>query len=127
MSSFYPVSMSDPRLCEYDFDHNVLDGIDAVIKTTNQRESCMWTYLRNNPPSDSTGYMFSDNPVFSSIMNNMQVGHSGCSYAWTMRNLQYIASHGMDAYITACSPRSKKQTQTQTQTPQVSTGVVADL
>jgi len=121
--SFYPVSVSDPRLSEYDFDYNVMDGINAVIKTTNQRESCMWSYLRDNPPSESTGYMFSNNPVFNAIMNNMQVGHSGCSYAWTMRNLQYIASHGMDAYITACSPRSKKQTQT----PQGTTGAVADL
>lgn len=126
--TFYPISMSDPRLSEYDFDYNVLDGIDAIIKTTKQRESCMWTYLRDNPPSDSTGYMFSNNPVFSAIMNNMQVGHSGASYAWTMRNLQYISSHGMDAYIDACSPKNKKELQTQTQ-PQVSAGAgaVADL
>ena len=124
--TFYPVSMSDPRLSEYDFDYNVLDGIDAIIKTTKQRESCMWTYLRDNPPSDSTGYMFSDNPGFGAIMNNMQVGHSGASYAWTMRNLQFIASHGMDAYIDACSPKSKKELQTH---PQVSAGAgaVADL
>jgi hypothetical protein len=124
--TFYPVSMSDPRLSENDFDYNVLDGIDAIIKTTKQRESCMWTYLRDNPPSDSTGYMFSDNPGFGAIMNNMQVGHSGASYAWTMRNLQFIASHGMDAYIDACSPKSKKELQTH---PQVSAGAgaVADL
>jgi len=114
--TFYPVSMSDPRLSEYDFDYNVLDGIDAIIKTTKQRESCMWTYLRDNPPSDSTGYMFSDNPGFGAIMNNMQVGHSGASYAWTMRNLQFIASHGMDAYIDACSPKPKHQSATATAT-----------
>lgn len=126
--SFYPVSMSDPRLVECDLNYNVLDGIEAVIKTTNQRESCMWTYLRNNPPSESTGYMFSDNPVFTAIMNNMQVGHSGNSYAWTMRNLQYIATNGINDYITACSPKSKKQPQAQPQArTQVSTGVVADL
>jgi len=105
--SFYPSSMNDSRLSTYDFDYNVLDGIEAVIKTTKQRESCMWTYLRNNPPSDSTGYMFSNNPEFGAIMNNMQVGHSGGSYAWTMRNLQHIASNGMDAYIVACSPKIK--------------------
>ena len=106
--------MSDSRLSIYDFDYNVLDGIEAVIKTTNQRESCMWTYLRDNPPSESTGYMFSDNPEFGAIMNNMQVGHSGGSYAWTMRNLQHIASNGMDAYIVACSPKFKTTTATAT-------------
>lgn len=106
--------MSDPRLAvdlsrlDGLFDYNVLDGIEAVIKTTQQRESCMWTYLRNNPPSDSTGYMFSNNPEFGAIMNNMQVGHSGGSYAWTMRNLQFIATNGMDAYIAACSPNKPK-------------------
>ena len=100
-STFYPVSMTDSRLSTYVFDYNVRDGIDAVIKTTQQRESCAWTYLRDNPPSESTGYMFSDNPMFSVINGNMQVGHSGSSYAWTMRNLQYIATHGLDAYIAA--------------------------
>ena len=98
-SSFYPVSISDLRLS--DLDSNVRDGIEAVIKTTNQCESCAWTYLRNNPPSESTGYMFSDNPTFTVIIRNMQVGHSGASYAWTMRNLQHIAIHGIDAYIAA--------------------------
>ena len=109
-SSFYPVSMNDPRLHEHDFDHNILDGIEAVIKTTNQRESCMWAYLRDNLPSDTTGYMFSDVPEFTAVSSNMQVGHSGSSYAWTMRNLQYIATHGMDAYIDACSPKKKNAT-----------------
>jgi hypothetical protein len=103
-SSFYPVSMSDLRLSG--LDSNVHDGIEAVIKTTNKRESCTWTYLRDNPPSESTGYMFSDNPVFTGINGNMQVGHSGSSYAWTMRNLQYIAIHGIDAYIASCKLRN---------------------
>lgn len=97
--TFYPTTMNDARLNEHEFDYNVLDGIHAVIKTTQQRESCTWKYLRDNPPSDSTGYMFSDNPMFAVINGNMQVGHSGSSYAWTMRNLQYISSHGIDAYI----------------------------
>jgi hypothetical protein len=105
-SSFYPVSMDDSRIVNHDIDSNVLDGIAAVIKTTKKGESCTWTYLRDNPPSESTGYMFSNNPAFSAIMNHMEVGHSGSSYAWTMRNLQYIATHGIDAYIAAaCAPK----------------------
>lgn len=96
---FYPVSMDDSRIVGNNFNYNVIDGIEAVIKTTQQRESCAWTYLRDNPPSESTGYMFASNPMFGAICNNMQVGHSGGSYAWTMRNLQYIATHGLDAYI----------------------------
>ena len=104
-SSFYPVSMDDSRLS--DIDYNVLDGIAAVIKTTKQRESCTWTYLRDNPPSESTGYMFSNNPAFTAIMSNMEVGHSGSSYAWTMRNLQYIATHGLDAYTAECASRPR--------------------
>jgi hypothetical protein len=108
--------MDDSRVLT--LDDNVRDGIAAVIKTTQQRESCAWTYLCDNPPDKSTGYMFSsdsictvingnmfsDNPMFSAILNNMQVGHSGSSYAWTMRNLQYIATHGIDAYIAAIHP-----------------------
>lgn len=100
-NSFYPASMDDSRLSG--INDNVRDGIDAVIKTTRQRELCAWTYLRDTPPSDKTGYMFSDNPMFSAILDNMQVGHSGTSYGWTMRNLQYIATHGMDAYVAECN------------------------
>lgn len=101
-SSYYPVSMDDSRVLT--LDDNVRDGIAAVIKTTQQRESCAWTYLRVNPPSESTGYMFSSDSIFTVINGNMQVGHSGSSYAWTMRNLQYIATHGIDAYIAAIHP-----------------------
>lgn len=132
--TFYPVSMSDPRLSvdpsrlDGLFDYNVLDGIEAVIKTTKQRESCMWSFLRDNPPSDATGYMFSDNPGFGAIMNNMQVGHSGASYAWTMRNLQFIAMNGMDAYIAAYSSRSTPPARGRTGTATTTTsGVCADL
>jgi hypothetical protein len=107
-AAFYPTTTNDARLAEYEFDYNVLDGIHAVIKTTQQRESCAWKYLRDNPPSESTGYMFSDNPMFGVINGNMQVGHSGASYAWTMRNLQYIATHGIDAYIAECMKPQKR-------------------
>jgi len=105
MTSLYPVSMDDSRLSEFDIDYNVRDGIEAVIKTTQQRESCAWTYLRDTPPDESRGYMFTNNPVFNEIMNNMQVGHSGASYGFTMRNLQYIATHGLDAYVARCNRR----------------------
>ena len=105
MASFYPVSTTDSRLAEFDLDYNIRDGIAAVIKTTKQSESCTWTYLRDNPPSESTGYMFSNNPAFTVITNHMEVGHSGSSYAWTMRNLQYIATHGLDAYLAACASK----------------------
>ena len=108
MASFYPVSMDDSRIVNYNIDSNVLDGIAAVIKTTKKTESCTWSYLRDNPPSESTGYMFSNNPAFTAIMNHMEVGHSGSSYAWTMRILQYIATHGLDAYIAEC-PRPRSQ------------------
>ena len=97
--SFYPVTMADSRLAESDIDSNVHDGIAAVVKTTQQRESCMWTYLRDNPPSESTGYMFANDAGFNAINSNMQVGHSGSSYAWTMRHLQHIATNGLDAYV----------------------------
>jgi hypothetical protein len=106
MTSFYPGSMDDSRLSEFDIDYNVRDGIEAVIKTTQQRESCAWTYLRDTPPDESRGYMFSKpDPVFQAIFKNMQVGHSGASYGFTMRNLQYIAMNGMDAYIARCNRR----------------------
>ncbi len=94
----YPTSLEDPRIAG--LESNIRDGICAVIKTTTQLESCMWTYLRNNPPSSSTGFMFSSDAKFKTISDNMKIGHSGGSYVCTMRELQFIATNGLDAFMT---------------------------
>jgi hypothetical protein len=40
------------------------------------------------------GFMFTEHPVIDKISKNLKyVGHSGCSFGWTMRQLEYIAKN----------------------------------
>lgn len=58
----------------------------------------MWNYMRNKCYS----YMLSNDREIDIIYNKMEElgynGHSGCSFAWTMRQMQYIAQHGEEKY-----------------------------
>lgn len=58
----------------------------------------MWNYMRN----DCYSYMLSDDKQISIISDKMEElgynGHSGCSFGWTMRQMQYIAKHGEEKY-----------------------------
>jgi hypothetical protein len=64
----------------------------------------LWDYMRRETDS----FMFIHNPVINIITNKMEElgynGHSGSSFGWTMRQMQYIAEHGesnyMDSYLT---------------------------
>ena len=60
----------------------------------------MWDFMKEDPGED--GYMFCSHPNMQKIgakMNELFGGyvnnpHSGCSFACTMRNMQYIARFG---------------------------------
>lgn len=49
------------------------------------------------------GFMFSDSPMTGKIMNKMEElgysGHSGGSFGWTMRNMEFLAKHGKDEFL----------------------------
>jgi hypothetical protein len=49
------------------------------------------------------GFMFSDNPMTGKIMSKMEElgysGHSGGSFGWTMRNMEFLAKHGKDEFL----------------------------
>lgn len=64
-----------------------------------------WNYLaRPDIPDETTGFMFTRDPMVTRISNevdkNGTIGHSGSSYGWTMRQIEYIAKNGWDAYVT---------------------------
>ena len=72
------------------------DGFQAVETTG------AWEDLKADPGEG--GFMFS--PAAAAINRRitgamaLQNTHSGTSYAWTLRNMQYIAQNGWDAYVT---------------------------
>jgi hypothetical protein len=83
----------------------IKDGINAVTVTE------MWDWLKIYEPEKSEGFMFSSHPNLDKIGNNMYGGHSGASYAWTMRQLEYIAKNGFEAFVTLWNNKSKKREQ----------------
>jgi len=58
-----------------------------------------WEFMKR--PIES--YQFSENDELKQIMNQITKlgyhGHSGFSFGWTMRQMQYIAIHGEKAYM----------------------------
>jgi len=73
-----------------------------------------WAYLsRPEVPEKDTGFMFSRDPIVRQISEevdkNSQIGHSGSSYGWTMRQIEFIAKHGWDDYVKNCVKNQKKR------------------
>lgn len=71
-------------------DANMLKDADAAIT-----QCGLWDWLREYTPDEDKGFMFSSHPNLDRINSAMKYGgHSGSSYGWTMRQMEYIAKHG---------------------------------
>lgn len=59
----------------------------------------LWNYMRR----ETYSYMFSDDEEIDIITKKMEElgynGHSGFSFGWTMRQMQYIAKNGEETYM----------------------------
>jgi hypothetical protein len=59
----------------------------------------LWTWLCEFRPQHGEGFMFSNHPNLNQIRTAMTYeGHSGASYAWTMRVMASIAKKGWDTH-----------------------------
>lgn len=61
-----------------------------------------WDFMRTEEPPEGQGYMFWPHPSLSAITKEMNCDHSGASYGWTMRQMQFIAKRGWDEYVVSC-------------------------
>jgi len=72
----------------------------------------LWKWLKKFNPDDPDdpegggGFSWSNHPNIDKIGQKMESlpnppGHSGCSFAITMRHLEFIAKEGLDKYKTA--------------------------
>lgn len=69
------------------------DAYDAITKAD------MWDYMRLPSTPGKDGFMFSNAIELAAISAEMTYdGHSGSSYAWTMRQMEAIAKKGWDTY-----------------------------
>jgi hypothetical protein len=68
------------------------DAYQAVTVTQS------WDSMKNFA---GESFMFGKEPWISNVMTAMQHrdSHSGASFGWTMRQIEYIAKEGWDAYV----------------------------
>lgn len=69
------------------------DAYDAITKAD------MWDYMRLRSTPGPDGFMFSPAIELAAINAEMKYdGHSGASYAWTMRQMEGIAKGGWSTW-----------------------------
>lgn len=110
---YWPETLNAVRDCDLtclNCDHSanmVRDGLRAVIRVSESPEfrckeitaTQVWKHLAHYSPDPDRGFMFSaDDDVITRIQNKMEIGHSGCSMGWTMRQIEFIAKNGLPAY-----------------------------
>jgi len=71
------------------------NGYDAITQLE------LWDFVRTYEPEN--GYVFSRHPLVKKIIDKMESlpnapGHSGSSFGITMRNLQFVAKHGIEMH-----------------------------
>ena len=66
---------------------------DAITKLE------LWNYIKN---FNEDSFMFSNSPKIMRIYNKIEelgyTGHSGASFGYIMRNMEYIAKYGIEKF-----------------------------
>lgn len=62
-------------------------------------EMNLWDWLKNPNTPGERGFMFCHDPEIEKISEKMNIGHSGSTFAFTMRVMEMIAKNGWDSYV----------------------------
>ena len=64
-----------------------------------------WDWIKT---FNEESFMFSSHPMIGEISKHMKYdGHSGASFGWCMRSMEYIAKHGWDSFATEVTKNRK--------------------
>jgi hypothetical protein len=109
----------------FEFVTNTSDRIMYETALTAITQLELWDFMKN---FSGESFMYSNQPEIRQIYEKIEQlgynGHSGASFGFTLRTMQYIATHSLEefriCYIANNQNQSQTQTQTQTQlqTPQ---------
>ncbi len=110
-AEYWPLTLEAVEACDLSYMNDnwsedmIRDGMRAIIRVgqlpdIREKEINVWKYLSNYSPPDDRGFMFSygDDQIVTLVVSNMNVGHSGCSMGWTMRQIEFIAKNGVPAH-----------------------------
>ena len=102
MSFNYPQNTNEWRLVKVygmDFRSNLLD----MAQTTTRLN--LWNWFKNESPPDNDGYMFWGHENVNKISDGLEKNdHSGATFGYCMRQMQFIAKNGFEEYIKYNSP-----------------------
>ena len=110
---YWPLTLDEVRDCDLSYlndNHSadmIRDGMRAIVivgekPDIKKKEINVWKYLSEYSPPANLGFIFShgsDN-IVTQVQNQMEIGHSGGSMGWTMRNIEFIAKNGLHEHRT---------------------------
>jgi len=81
------------------------ESTKAFLKSAHKAISLckLWNWLRIYQPSKDRGFMFSNTPELNKLQEKMledpvNTQHSGSSYSFIMREMEYISKNGYEDY-----------------------------
>ena len=120
---YWPLTLDAIRDCDLSYlndkwsEDMIRDGMRSIIRAgllpqVRCDAKSVWTHLSNYSPPSDRGFQFSygDDRLVTLVQDNMEIGHSGCSMGWTMRNIEFIAKNGLPTHREKfLNSRSRKQ------------------
>ena len=108
---YWPLTLDAIRDCDLSYlndkwsEDMIRDGMRSILRAgllpqVRCDAKSVWTHLSNYSPPSDRGFQFSygDDRLVTLVQDNMEIGHSGCSMGWTMRNIEFIAKNGLPAH-----------------------------
>jgi hypothetical protein len=94
------------HISDAEFNYNIYDSNNrTMLKNAHGAITLAegWDWIRN---FNGHSFMFSNDAMIGKINKNMVSlgydGHSGTSYGWTMRCMEYLAKNGKEAFLSMC-------------------------
>ena len=91
-----------PKEVDFSF---ILDRMSRELAKTSYNSVTalnMWDFFQEFQPEEGKGFMFSSHPKLTELENYIEskynMGHSGASWGWSMRIIQFIAKNGITKY-----------------------------
>ena len=85
------------KVYQKDFRENLLNIANAITELN------LWGWMKEFSPNLDRGFMFTDNTNLDNISDLVEKdGHSGATFAFSMRCMESIAKHGFDDFCASC-------------------------